>query len=156
MSLKQMELLHKQINDSKEENLKIMESIKKEQKEKIEKYENEKIEKKKKKEMKTKEANNQLIKETNISKNFVLKECEEEFNNIKDIYCDKDINNLNITEELEDLFYNLYKEEKLKDMLLKKILEKIKLFKFNEQINCYNIQIIGNSGVGKSTLINTL
>ena len=41
-------------------------------------------------------------------------------------------------------------------MLLKKILEKIKLFKFNEQINCYNIQIIGNSGVGKSTLINTL
>lgn len=154
--LKQMELLHKQINDSKEENLKIMESIKKEQKEKIEKYENEKIEKKKKKEMKTKEANNQLIKETNISKNFVLKECEEEFNNIKDIYCVKDINNLNITDELEDLFYNLYKEEKLKDMLLKKILEKIKLFKFNEQINCYNIQIIGNSGVGKSTLINTL
>ena len=154
--LKQMELLHKQINDSKTENLRIMEGIKKEQKEKIEKYENEKIEKKKKKELKTKEANNQLMKETTISKNFMLKECEEEFKNIKDIYCIKDINNLNITDELEDLFYNLYKEEKLKDMLLKTILENIKLFKFNQQINCYNIQIIGNSGVGKSTLINTL
>ena len=154
--LKQMELLNKQINDSKEESLRIMEGIKKEQKEKIEKYEKEKLEKKKKKELKEKEANSQLIKETTISKNFILKECEEEFTNLKDIYCAKDINSLNITDELEDLFYNLYKEEKINDILIKEILEKIKLLKFNEQINCYNIQIIGNSGVGKSTLINTL
>lgn len=156
--LKQMELLNKQINDSKEESLRIMEGIKKEQKEKIEKYEKEKekIEKKKKKELKEKEANNQLIKETIISKNFILKECEEEFTKLKDIYCAKDINSLNITDELEDLFYNLYKEEKIKDILLKEILEKINLFEFNQQINYYNIQIIGNSGVGKSTLINTL
>ena len=154
--LKQMDLITKQINDSKEENLRIMEEIKNDLKEKIEKYEKEKMEKKKKKELKTIEANNQLLKEINISKNFVLKECEEEFNNIKDIYCVKEINSLNIADELEELFYNLYKEEKLKDILLKEILEKIKLFEYNKQINCYNIQIIGNSGVGKSTLINTL
>jgi GTPase SAR1 family protein len=39
---------------------------------------------------------------------------------------------------------------------MKVILNQIKLFHFNNQIKCYNIQIIGNSGVGKSTLINVL
>lgn len=154
--LKKMEQMHKQINESREESLKIMEGIKKEQKERIEKYEIEKKEKKKKKEQKEKQANIQLITETNLSKNFVLKECEEEFNRIKDIFCVKDINNMDISDEIEDLFLNLYKNEKIKDILLKGILNKIKSFNFNNQIKCYNIQIIGNTGVGKSTLINVL
>ena len=41
-------------------------------------------------------------------------------------------------------------------MFLNIILEKIKSFNFNKKISCYNIQIIGATGVGKSTLINTL
>ena len=154
--LKQMEKLHKQINESRDESMKIMKGIQKETKEKIEKYENEKKEKKKKKEEKEKQANNQLITETNLSKSFIMKECEEEFDRIKDIFCIKDIDNMNISDEIEDLFFNLYKNEKIKDILLKEILNQIKLFHFNNQIKCYNIQIIGNSGVGKSTLINAL
>ena len=46
---KEMDLLYKQLNESRQESLKIMEGIKQEQKEKIEKYEEEKKEKKKKK-----------------------------------------------------------------------------------------------------------
>jgi GTPase SAR1 family protein len=153
---KQMDLLNKQINESREESLRIMEGIKKEQKEKIEKYELEKKEKKQKKELRQKQANDQLIKETAISKNLILKECEEDFDKIQDIYCLEDINNINISDDLEELFYNLYKNENIKDIYLKEILNSIKNFAFNNQIKCYNIQIIGNSGVGKSTLINAL
>ena len=153
---KQMDLINKQINESKEESLKIMEGIKKEQKEKIEKYELEKKEKKKKKELRQKKANEQLINETKISKNLLVKESEEDFDKIQDIYCSEDINNINISDDLEELFYNLYKNENIKDIFLKTILKSINTFQFNNQINCYNIQIIGNSGVGKSTLINTL
>ena len=153
---KQMDLLNKQINESREESLRIMEGIKKEQKEKIEKYELEKKEKKQKKELRQKQANDQLIKETAISKNLILKECEEDFDKIQDIYCLEDINNINISDDLEELFYNLYKDENIKDIYLKEILNSINNFTFNNQINCYNIQIIGNSGVGKSTLINAL
>ena len=153
---KEMDLLYKQLNESREESLKIMEGIKQEQKEKIEKYEEEKKEKKKKKEMKEKQANNQLIKETNLSKAFILKECEEEFDKMKNIYCIKDLDNINISDEIEDLFYSLYDNEKIKDIFLEEIINQIKLFKFNNKINCYNIQVIGNSGVGKSTLINAL
>ena len=153
---KQMDLVNKQINESREESMRIMEGIKKEQKEKIEKYELEKREKKKKREMKEKKANEQLLNETNISKNYALKQWEEEFNKIKDIYCANDINSMNISDEIEDLFYTLYKNENIKDIYLQRILNQIKTFEFNNQINCYNIQIIGNSGVGKSTLINAL
>jgi GTP-binding protein EngB required for normal cell division len=106
--------------------------------------------------LKEKKANEQLLNETNISKNYALKQWEEEFNKIKDIYCANDINSMNISEEIEDLFYIFYKNENIKDIYLKEILNHIRTFEFNNQINCYNIQIIGNSGVGKSTLINAL
>ena len=85
-----------------------------------------------------------------------MNQWEEEFNKTKDIYCVIDINNMDISDEIEDLFYKLYKNEKIKDIYLKEILNQIRNFKFNNQIICYNIQIIGNSGVGKSTLINAL
>ena len=153
---RQLDLLNQQINESRNESLRIMEGIKKEQKEKIAKYELEKKEKKQKKALKEKQANEQLITETNSSKNFIMKECIEEFDRIKDIYCLPDINNINISDELENLFYSLYDSENLKALYLKEIINVIKSFEFNSQINCYNIQIIGNSGVGKSTLINAL
>ena len=153
---KEMELLYKQLNDSKEQSMKIMEGIRKEQKEKIEKYEEEKKEEKKRKELKQKQANNQLLNETNLSKAFILNECEKEFDKLKDIYCIKEINDLNISNEIEALFYQLYESENIKDIYLKEILKQIRSFRFNNQINCYNIQIIGNTGVGKSTLINAL
>ena len=153
---KEMELLYKQIKDSRDESMKIMDGIRKDQKEKIEKYEEEKKEKKKKKELKQEQANKQLIDETKLSKDSILNEYQEEFDRMKNIYCVKEIDNMDISNYIEDLFYKLYESENIKDIFLKELLKQIRLFKFNNQINCYNIQIIGNSGVGKSTLINAL
>ena len=153
---KEMKSLYEKINESRQESLKIMEGIRKDQKERIEKYEEEKKENERKKELRKIEANNQLINETNLSKESILNEYEEEFDRMKNIYCIEEINKLNITNEIEDLFYKLYQSENIKDIFLKEIIKQIKLFKFNNKINRYNIQIIGNTGVGKSTLINSL
>ena len=153
---KEMKSLYEKINESRQESLKIMEGIRKDQKERIEKYEEEKKENERKRELRKIEANNQLINETNLSKESILNEYEEEFDRMKNIYCIEEINKLNITNEIEDLFYKLYQSENIKDIFLKEIIKQIKLFKFNNKINCYNIQIIGNTGVGKSTLINSL
>ena len=58
---------------------------------------------------------------------------------MKNIYCIEEINKLNITNEIEDLFYKLYESENIKDIFLKEIIKQIKLFKFNNKINFYNI-----------------
>ena len=153
---KTMEMLYRTIENSKNESMKIMDNIRKEQKEKIEKYEKEEKEKKLRKEQKKIEANKQLINETNFSKESILSELEQEFDENKDAYCLKEINEMKITDEIDDLFYKLFETEKLKDIFLQEIFAKIKEFKFTKEINSYNIQIIGNTGVGKSTLINAL
>ena len=108
-------------------------------KKRVEKYDEEKKENERKRELRKIEANNQLINETNLSKESILKEYEEEFDRMKNIYCIEEINKLNITNEIEDLFYKLYESENIKDIFLKEIIKQIKLFKFNNKINFYNI-----------------
>ena len=151
----QMSSLISQIENSRQDSMRIMMEIKKEKKDLIDKYEKEKIEKKKKKKEKQKKANEQLINDTKESKELTLKECEEDFDEMENIFCMEDFDKLDFSEILEDLFNNLYAEN-IKNIFLQIILEQIKSFQFNNKINCYNIQIIGNSGVGKSTLINSL
>ena len=66
-----MKFLYEKINESRQESMKIMEGILKDQKERIEKYEEEKKENERKKELRKIEANNQLINETNLSKESI-------------------------------------------------------------------------------------
>ena len=120
---KEMELLYKKIKDYRDESMKIMDGIRKDQKEKIEKYKEEKKEKKRKKELKQTQANNQLINETQLSKDSILNEYQEEFDKMKNIYCVKEIDNMDISNDIEDLFYKLYESENIKDIFLKELLE---------------------------------
>ena len=106
--------------------------------------------------MKQQQANKQLVEEINYSKDFILKECEKDFDDMKDIYCMKEIENIKISYDIEQLFLELFESENIGQIFLKNMLESIKKFKYNKQIISYNIQIIGRTGVGKSTLINSL
>ena len=75
---------------------------------------------------------------------------------MKEIYCLKEIENIKINDDIEELFIELFESENIKQIFLKRIIEEIKKFKYNKKISCYNIQIIGITGVGKSALINAL
>ena len=151
-----MKILSDEIQHTKEQNQKILSELKEDLKKKDEEYENKKKLKKEKKELKQKKANQQLIEEINLTKDLILKDCESEFDNMKNIYCMKEIEKIRINEDLEELYLGLFESENIGQLFLKNILEEIKKFKFNKKINNYNIQIIGKTGVGKSTLVNTL
>ena len=151
-----MKILSDEIQHTKEQNQKILSELKEDLKKKDEEYENKKKLKKEKKELKQKQANQQLIEEINFTKDLILKDCESEFDNMKNIYCMKEIEKIRINEDLEELYLRLFESENIGQLFLKNILEEIKKFKFNKKINNYNIQIIGKTGVGKSTLVNTL
>ena len=151
-----MKKLNEQFNKIQEENDRIKKEYRDELKKKEEEYENKKREKKEKKELKKKQANEQLVKDINISKDSILKECENDFDDRKDFYCLEEIEKIKISDDIEELFIELFQSENIKQIFLNIILEKIKLFEYNKKINCYNIQIIGKTGVGKSTLINAL
>jgi len=151
-----MKILSDEIQHTKEQNQKILSELKEDLKKKDEEYENKKKLKKEKKELKQKQANQQLIEEINFTKDLILKDCESEFDNMKNIYCMKEIEKIRINEDLEELYLGLFESENIGQLFLKNILEEIKKFKFNKKINNYNIQIIGKTGAGKSTLVNTL
>ena len=151
-----MKILSDEIQHTKDQNQKIINELKEDFRRKGEEYENKKRQKKEKKELRQKEVNKQLLNEINDSKAFILKDCENEFDKMKDIYCLKEINNIKISDDIEELFLELFDSENVSKIFLQKILESIKNFKYNKKINSYNIQIIGRTGVGKSTLINTL
>ena len=42
---------------------------------------------------------------------------------MKNIYCVKEIDNMDISNDIEDLFYKLYESENIKDIFLKELLE---------------------------------
>ena len=151
-----MRILQEHIRNTNEENKKLINELKQESRKKEEEYENKQKEKKLKKEMKQQQANKQLVEEINYSKDFILKECEKDFDDMKDIYCMKEIENIKISYDIEQLFLELFESENIGQIFLKNMLESIKKFKYNKQIISYNIQIIGRTGVGKSTLINSL
>ena len=137
-----MKILSDEIQHTKEQNQKILSELKEDLKKKDEEYENKKKLKKEKKELKQKQANQQLIEEINFTKDLILKDCESEFDNMKNIYCMKEIEKIRINEDLEELYLGFFESENIGQLFLKNILEEIKKFKFN--------------GAGKSTLVNTL
>ena len=151
-----LKLLTEEIKKTKEENQVIIQELRNELNKKNEEYEKKKKEKKQKKEQKRKEVNELLINNIKESKELILNECENEFDNLKDSYCFEEIKNINLSNDIEELFKKLFESENIKKTFLNIILEEIKKFKYNKNIKSYNIQIIGKTGVGKSTLINTL
>lgn len=149
-----MRLITNEISNIKEQNHKIMDEYKKQKEE----YQKKELERKAKKELKQKQANEQLINDIKSSRVSILQEIENEFDELKDIYCVTEIEKkIKISDEIEELFLNLFQSENISELFLNIILESIKPFENNKEIiKFYNIQIIGRTGVGKSTLINTL
>ena len=139
-----------QFNKINEENRKIKEEIIKERKEELKKKEEDE---KKLKEI-IRKTKNELLKETNIGCENLLNECEKLFDNKKSQWCLEDIDKKRFL-EFYKIFATLKENGKLNDFYKKRIKEDIDKINL-DTISCYNIQIVGYTGVGKSTLINSI
>ena len=87
-----------------------------------------------------------------------IKECENDIS--KEVYEDSEIisflNKISI-DDFKDFFKIIYSGKKFDENINKKILNYIsKLLQNNRKVNCLNIIICGKTGIGKSTLINSI
>ena len=69
---------------------------------------------------------------------------------IKDNLADYD------TRELNEVIKKVFQEEKISDLINKRVKEYIDKMKFESHTSYFNILILGSTGVGKSTLINSV
>ncbi len=156
---KQFEITVHQLNQSQQKILESLNKIKEENKsfhEEIIKQRNEELKKKVENEKKIKEAikksTEELLNKTNEGCEKLLNECEKLFDDIKNKWCLEDINK---KEFKFQLFKKLNDNIKLEENYKIKIIKEINKFSF-QNISNYNIQILGRTGVGKSTLINSI
>ena len=145
-----MNIMDEQIKQIKEKN-KLYEKWEKERlEEKIKKEENEKIFKESIKKLKEK-----IINETNEASIIFLEKIEKNFDNNKFNWCIEEIEKEDYSNKIKEIFNKLKEEYRIETnlkLMIKNIIKKIQF----ENVSCYNIQIVGFTGVGKSTLINSI
>ena len=87
-----------------------------------------------------------------------IKELENDLNN--EVYEDTEINSILNKISIDDFighFKKIYSEKKIDENINKKVLNYIScLLQNNRKVNCLNIIICGKTGIGKSTLINSI
>ena len=85
-----------------------------------------------------------------------LKKIEEEFQSLSKNWCIEEINEIDLEKEIKDCYEKLFQSEKTEENIKENVRKLVKdLIKENE-INHLNLEIIGKTGVGKSTLINAI
>ena len=156
---KQFEITINQLNQSQQKMIEDFNKIKEENKsfhEEIIKQRNEELKKKEENEKKIKEAikktTEELLKKTNEGCDKLLNECEKVFDDNKNKWCLEDINKKNFKFQL---FKKVSDNIKLEENYKTKIKKEINKFSI-KNISNFNIQIVGCTGVGKSTLINSI
>ncbi len=145
-----MNIMDEQIKQIQEKN-KLYEKWEKERlEEKRIKEENEKIFKESIKKLKEK-----IINETNEASIIFLEKIEKNFDNNKFNWCIEEIEKEDYSNKIKEIFNKLKEEYRIETnlkLMIKNIIKKIQF----ENVSCYNIQIVGFTGVGKSTLINSI
>ena len=81
---------------------------------------------------------------------------ENEFENIKGCWCEQEIEEIDIEKLTKDCYYGLFKNENLNEDIKENVKKLIKELLKENEINHLNLEIIGKTGVGKSTLINAI
>ena len=149
----QKQQFNKVINEQKINNEKLIEEYKKEN----ERIENEILEAEKQKEEKFKKAEENFIKNAEKEKKLFLNKLKYEMEIQVRKFISKKIDDLelkhlnNITELIQEEKYEYIYTEWF-EIIFKKINEKL----FSSYLNHLNVYIIGKTGVGKSTLINSI
>ena len=117
-------------------------------------------------EKRNKEAQEELKRRTTafeiLDNNLKLKQEEEialiekEFEEYSSTWCEQEIKDFDFSKILKDYYPQLIKSEALDKIFIENIKNLLKEKIKQNEVNHLNIQIIGKTGVGKSTLVNSL
>ena len=105
------------------------------------------------------------VKDKNIQKQFekninkirteYLEMIKKEIESQKDTFFEKELKEYDLT-EFDNAINEIYQNENFEQLMEKRVKHDINLIKFDISNNNFNILIIGPTGVGKSTLINSI
>jgi hypothetical protein len=106
-----------------------------------------------------------MVKDKNIKHKFekdvekirkeYLDTLKKEIESQKDTFFQKELSEFDLS-GFDQIIKEIYKKEKFDDLMNKRVKQDIELINFNISDNHFNILIIGPTGVGKSTLINSI
>ena len=89
-----------------------------------------------------------------IKKNYFFS-IRKDLQTKKEKYIKDNLDNYD-TRELNEVIKKVFQEEKISDLINKRVKEYIDKMKFESHTSYFNILILGSTGVGKSTLINSV
>ena len=85
-----------------------------------------------------------------------LKKLDQEIKNNSKFWCLEEIKEIDFEKIIKDCYQHLFQNENTKEIIKDNVRNLIKELIKETEINHLNIEIIGKTGVGKSTLINTI
>ena len=158
--------VHKQLQDKNEQQKNQIDDLERQNEELKRRYEERQKEIRIQQELREKEEkdfqNKKSLAIEDMNKSLQKKQDEEllliekELENLSKIWCIDEIKEIDFDKIVKDCFQQLIISEKLEDNIKDNVRQLIKnLIKENE-IKHLNLQIIGKTGVGKSTLINSI
>jgi len=158
--------VHNKLKEERDKQKGIINDLEKKNEELKRRYEERQKEIKIQKDLKEKEEREFQNKKTAALKdmdNSLKKKQEEQMNLIEneliklsEIWCEEDIEEIDFEKIIKECYEQLFKFENLEKIIKENVKQLIKdLIKENE-IKHLNIQIIGKTGVGKSTLVNAI
>ena len=81
---------------------------------------------------------------------------EQEMQKLSQRWCEEEIKEIDFEKIIKDCYQQLIKGENLKDSIKENVKQLIKILIKQNEIKHLNLQIIGKTGVGKSTLVNAI
>ena len=154
--LKEENDLHiKERNDLREENEKLK-KLNEERQKRYKEEEEKKERERKEKENKKNEALANKKNEIDSEQKEELKKLDQEIKNNSKFWCLEEIKEIDFEKIIKDCYQQLFQNENTKEIIKDNARYLIKELIKEKEINHLNIEIIGKTGVGKSTLINAI
>jgi len=158
--------VHNKLKDESEKQKKEIEELNRQKEELKKRYEERQKELKIQQELKEKEErefqNRRTLAIQDMNNSLQKKQEEElalieqEMQKLSQRWCEEEIEEINLEKLIKDCYEQLVKGENINDSIKENVKELIKILIQQNEIKHLNLQIIGKTGVGKSTLVNAI
>ena len=158
--------IHNKLKDESEKQKKEIEELNRQKEELKKRYEERQKELRIQQELKEKEErefqNRRTIAIQDMNSSLLKKQEEElalieqEMQKLSQKWCEEEIKEINLEKLIKDCYQQLINGENLNDRIKENVKELITILIQQNEIKHLNLQIIGKTGVGKSTLVNAI